>query len=81
MPLKRAFGVHFPGTLLCAVVRVSSLNFMRLLRGTSVMLWSKNIFQKKSLEAEKLTFKNLKINYALNEDALAVVNVATPSHN
>ena len=45
------------------------------------MLWSKNIFQKKSLEAEKLTLKNLKINYALNEDTLAVVNVATPSHN
>ena len=44
------------------------------------MVLSEKKFQKLSLETDKLTPKNRKINDALNEDAMAVTNLAKPSY-
>ena len=38
LPLKWPFGVHFSGTLMCAVIKVSNRNFLRLLRRASLRL-------------------------------------------
>ena len=45
LPLKWLFGVQFPGSLLCAVVRVINRNFLSLLRGTSLRLLYEKIFE------------------------------------
>ena len=50
-------------------------------KGNWLVVLSKKSFQKLILEADKLTSKNLKINDALNEDALAVTSVATSSYS
>ena len=48
-------------------------------KGNQLEALIKKDFPKNSLEAEKLVFKNLKINDGLNEDAMAMASVATSS--